>query len=134
MRKSTLIISAIITAALLFALYSLVAAYQRAIQAADPSTATTPAEVSQEQPVDNATEAPLTGKITIYDAAAQAVNVLGRSDLYLVINTQLNGANVYLATFASGDMMYISQDGQVLSTSKMEALSISQPISHTGKR
>lgn len=134
MRKSTLIISAIITAALLFALYSLVAAYQRAIQAADPSTATTPAEVSQEQPVDNATEAPVTGKITIYDAAAQAVNVLGRSDLYLVINTQLNGANVYLATFASGDMMYISQDGQVLSTSKMEALSISQPISHTGKR
>ena len=134
MRKSTLIISAIITAALLFALYSLVAAYQRAIQAADPSTATTPAEVSQEQPVDNATEAPVTGKITIYDAAAQAVNVLGRSDLYLVINTQLNGANVYLATFASGDMMYISQDGQVLSTSKMEALSISQPTSHTGKR
>lgn len=134
MRKSTLIISAIITAALLFALYSLVAAYQRAIQAADPSTATTPAEVSQEQPVDNATEAPVTGKITIYDAAAQAVKVLGRSDLYLVINTQLNGANVYLATFASGDMMYISQDGQVLSTSKMEALSISQPISHTGKR
>lgn len=134
MRKSTLIISAIITAALLFALYSLVAAYQRAIQAADPSTATTPAEVSQEQPVDIATEAPVTGKITIYDAAAQAVNVLGRSDLYLVINTQLNGANVYLATFASGDMMYISQDGQVLSTSKMEALSISQPISHTGKR
>ena len=134
MRKSTLIISAIITAALLFALYSLVAAYQRAIQAADPSTATTPAEVSQEQPVDIATEAPVTGKITIYDAAAQAVKVLGRSDLYLVINTQLNGANVYLATFASGDMMYISQDGQVLSTSKMEALSISQPISHTGKR
>ena len=134
MRKSTLIISAIITAALLFALYSLVAAYQRAIQAADPSTATTPAEVSQEQPVDNATEAPVTGKITIYDAAAQAVKVLGRSDLYLVINTQLNGANVYLATFASGDMMYISQDGQVLSTSKMEALSISQPTSHTGKR
>ena len=134
MRKSTLIISAIITAALLFALYSLVAAYQRAIQAADPSTASTPAEVSQGQSVDNATEAPVTGKITIYDAAAQAVNVLGRSDLYLVINTQLNGANVYLATFASGDMMYISQDGQVLSTSKMEALSISQPISHTGKR
>jgi len=134
MRKSTLIISAIITAALLFALYSLVAAYQRALQAADPSTATTPAEVSQEQPVDNATEAPVTGKITIYDAAAQAVKVLGRSDLYLVINTQLNGANVYLATFASGDMMYISQDGQVLSTSKMEAPSISQPISHTGKR
>lgn len=134
MRKSTLIISAIITAALLFALYSLVAAYQRAIQAADPSTATTPAEVSQEQPVDNVTEAPVAGKITIYDAAAQAVKVLGRSDLYLVINTQLNGANVYLATFASGDMMYISQDGQVLSTSKMEALSISQPTSHTGKR
>ncbi len=133
MRKSTLIISAVITAALLFALYSLVAAYQRAIQAPVPPTAVTSAEGLQEQSVDNATEAAAAGIITIYDAAAQAAQVLGRSDLYLVINTQVNGADVYLATFASGDIMYISREGQVLSTSKLEGLSIYQPTSHRGK-
>ncbi|MBI5962567.1 MAG: hypothetical protein HY863_03755 [Chloroflexi bacterium] len=133
MRKSTLILSAIITAALIIALYSLVAAYQRAIQAPVPPTAVTSAEGSQEQPVDNATEAAVAGTISIYDAAAQAVNVLGRSDLYLVLNTQVNGVDVYLATFASGDIMYISKDGQVLSASKLEALSIYQPTSHSGK-
>jgi hypothetical protein len=130
MRKSTLIISAILTAALLFALYSLLSAYQKAIAVAVPSTATAQAEVLQGQATAAPAQTLTAGKITIYDAAAQAVRVMGRSDLYLVLNTQLNGADVYLATFISGDMMYISQDGQVLSTSKVEPISIYQPASH----
>ena len=132
MRKSTLIISAILTAALLFALYSLLSAYQKAIQTAVPATeSSNPAvDTSQAQSPNVTTDNSTAGKITIYDAAAQAVKVMGRSDLYLVINTQLNGVDVYLATFASGDIMYIGQDGQILSTSKVDGISINQPTSH----
>ncbi len=135
MRKSTLIISAVLTAALLFALYSLLSAYRKAIQAAVPSTATVaaPAGNIQEQVTGIAADTPMTGTITIYDAAALAVKVLGRTDLYIMETTQFDGAEVYLATFASGDMMYISLDGQVLSTSKAAGLSIYQPTSHSGK-
>ncbi len=132
MRKSTLIISAILTAALLFALYSLLSAYQKAIQAAVPPTATVAvsAENSQVQPTGITADNSTAGKIAIYDAATLAIKVLGRSDLYTTENTQLNGADVYLATFASGDIIYISLDGQVLSKSKVDGLSIRQPTSH----
>ncbi|MBI5945338.1 MAG: hypothetical protein HY864_13295 [Chloroflexi bacterium] len=132
MRKSTLILSAILTAALLFALYTLLSAYRKAIQAAVPSTATVaaPAENLPEQSAGIAANNLTAEEFTIYDAAALAVKVLGRSDLYTTENTQLNGADVYLATFASGDLMYISRDGQVLSTSKTGGLSIYQPTSH----
>ena len=131
MRKSTLIISAILTAALLFALYSLLAAYRKAVQTAVPSTSTATLAADNSQAV--ATGDSTAGKITIYDAAVMAVKVLGRSDLYIVENTQLNGADVYLATFVSGDIIYISLDGQVLSTSKVEGLAIKQPKSHKRK-
>jgi hypothetical protein len=132
MRKSTLIISAILTAALLFTLYSLLSAYQKAIQAAVPSTAkvSVSAENSQGQSTGIAADNSTAGKIAIYDAATLAIKVLGRSDLYTTENTQLNGVDVYLATFASGDIIYISLDGQVLSKSKVDGLSIRQPTSH----
>jgi Cu/Ag efflux protein CusF len=134
MRKGTLIISVILTAALLFALYSLLSAYRKAIQVAVPATATVAAQVdnSQAQPTDVPTVDAMTGKITIYDAAAKAVKTLGRSDLYIVINTQFNGADAYLATFTTGDILYISQDGQILSASKVDKPAIKQPISHRG--
>ena len=135
MRKSTLIISTILTAALLFGLYSLLSAYRKAIAVTVPATETAASQVdnSQGQPAEDTTDNSTTGKITIYDAAATAVNVMGRSDLYIVINTQINGSDVYLATFASGDMMYIGLDGQVISTLKTDTLSISQPTSHSGR-
>ena len=135
MRKSTLIISTILTAALLFGLYNLLSAYRKAIEAAVPATATVSSQEdnSQTQPANVITDNSTAGKTTIYDAAAAAVKILGRSDLHIVINTQINGANVYLATFTSGDMMYINMDGQVISTLKADGLAIKQPTSHTGK-
>jgi len=145
MRKSTLIISVILTAALLYALYSFVSIYKKAVQATVPATAipatvvpgtlpaTVAAEVTQELPTTAATEVSVAGKITIYEAAAMAVKVLGQKNLYLVENSQFNGTDAYLATFASGDILYISLDGQVLSASKGPAVKISQPKSHYNK-
>ncbi|MBI5352179.1 MAG: hypothetical protein HZB50_06035 [Chloroflexi bacterium] len=146
MRKSTLIISVILTAALLYALYSFVSTYKKAVQATVPATAipatalpgttlpaTVSAEVTQELPTVAATEVSVAGKITIYEAAAMAVKVLGQKNLYLVENSQFNGTDAYLATFASGDILYISLDGQVLSASKGPAVKISQPKSHYNK-
>lgn len=146
MRKSTLIISALLTAALLFGLYSLVAAYQNALQISKDAAATAKASATEvisteavqaeaiqtEAPVI-ATEVPVVAGITIYEAATAAANVLGRTDLYTVENSQFNGAAAYLATFASGDILYLSLDGQVLSASKGAAPTIKQPTSHRGK-
>jgi hypothetical protein len=134
MRKSTLIISTILTAALLFALYSLLSAYRKAVETAVPATVAAQVNNSQTQPTNVAPDNSTAGNFTIYDAAAVAVKTLGRSDLYIVINTQLNGANVYLATFTSGDILYISLDGQILSASKLAGLVIKQPTSHKGHK
>jgi hypothetical protein len=52
-------------------------------------------------------------------AASIASKVLGRTDLYSVEVTKFEGADAYLVTFSSGDIVYLSLDGQVLSISKL---------------
>ena len=132
MRKSTLIISILLTAVVLYALYSLVALYRATPAAAAPTTfpATPTVEVTLELPTIVPTETPMVGKITIYEAAAVAVKVLGRNDLYLVENSKFKDSDAFLATFLSGDILYISLDGSVLSASKVAPIAVSQPTAH----
>jgi formylmethanofuran dehydrogenase subunit D len=56
---------------------------------------------------------------TIEQAATLASNVLGNSEVYSAEVTQLNGVDVYLVTFSSGDLVYVSLDGKVVSISKL---------------
>jgi hypothetical protein len=65
--------------------------------------------------------------ITPEEAAAIASKVLNRTDLYSVEAAQLEGVDTYLVTFSSGDIVYISMDGQVLSISKLAVTVITQP-------
>ena len=131
MRKSTLIISTILTVALLFALYSLLSAYRNAVETAVPATESAsvtslPADSSQA----GAAEIQIAGKITIYDAAVTAAKVLGHNDVYITEYAQLNGVDVFLVTFLSGDLVYVNLDGQVISTSKQDPIDPYQPTSH----
>ena len=64
------------------------------------------------------------------DAAAAAAKVLGRTDVYITEYAQLNGADVYLVSFLSGDLVYVGLDGQVISTSKQDPIGTYQPTSH----
>ena len=123
MRKSTLFISAALTTFMLAVLFGVVSAYQgmassTALAAALPQPTSAVVAVVNQQP------APIvpTQSVNITPDAATAIasKVLGRTDLYSVEVTQFEGADAYLVTFSSGDLVYLSLDGQVLSISKIK--------------
>jgi hypothetical protein len=59
--------------------------------------------------------APAASGVSPKKAAQIAANYLNRSDLYSVEIAAYNGASAFLVTFSSGDLVYMSLDGQVLS-------------------
>ena len=133
MRKSTLILSIILTGVVLALLFVLVSTYKKVVATAVPGEATQVAEQAQpaqQLPVQNLADAPAAGSVRIYDAAAAAAKVLGRTDVYITEYAQLNGADVYLVSFLSGDLVYVGLDGQVISTSKQDPIGTYQPTSH----
>ena len=133
MRKSTLILSIILTGVVLALLFVLVSTYKKVVATAVPGEATQVAEQAQpaqQLPVQNLADVPAAGSVRIYDAAAAAAKVLGRTDVYITEYAQLNGAEVYLVSFLSGDLVYVGLDGQVISTSKQDPIGTYQPTSH----
>ncbi len=135
MRKSTLVLSSILTGVVLALLVMLVSAYRNAIETAIPVEATEAAEqVQAEQPAapstPNIADAPAAGNVRIFDAAAEAAKVLGHNDVYFAEYAQLNGVDMYLVTFLSGDLVYVGLDGKVVSASKQDPIGAYQPTSH----
>lgn len=133
MRKSTLILSIILTGVVLALLFVLVSTYKKVVATAVPGEATQAAEQAQpaqQLPVQNLADVPAAGNVRIYDAAAAAAKVLGRTDVYITEYAQLNSADVYLVSFLSGDLVYVGLDGQVISTSKQDPIGTYQPTSH----
>ena len=53
--------------------------------------------------------------VTPQQAAEIAVLFMGRTDLYSVENAAVNDQPAYLVTFSTGDQVFVSLDGQVLS-------------------
>jgi hypothetical protein len=121
MRKSTLFLSAVLTAFVLAVLVGVISAYQNVVQAsvAQQPTAVAAAEnisVPQVQAVSPTATAVV---LTPEQAAALAAQVLGRTDLFSVESADFNGASAYLVTFSSGDLVYVSPAGQILSVGKI---------------
>lgn len=138
MKKGPLVLSIILTGVVLALLFMLVSVYQRTIS---PPVSAEATETQSEfvfqfqEPVNalstpNLANTPAPGNVRIYDAAAEAAKVLGRDDVYLTEYAQLNGVDAYLVTFFSGDLVYVSMDGQVISTSKQDPTNPYQPTSH----
>jgi uncharacterized membrane protein len=65
--------------------------------------------------VSQAAEVAAAPQISPQDAAQIAAQYMGRTDLYSVEGATYNGADVYKVTFSSGDIVFISPAGQVLS-------------------
>jgi uncharacterized membrane protein YgcG len=146
MRKSTLFISAALTAFMLAVLFGVVSAYQNVVGSSQPQTAQqAPAsEVAQvpainpaQVPIQAPTQAPALvqpASITPEQATTIASAAIGRTDLYSVELTQLDGVDVYLVTFSSGDLVYIGLDGQVVSISKLATTVVTLPGGGGGGR
>ena len=132
MRKSTLFLSAVLTTFMLAVMVGAVSAYQKTVKTTSAAVQPTAA-----QPVQNVNE-PLTPApapaFTPDQAAALAAQVMGRTDLYSVETTDFNGASVYLVTFTSGDLVYVSPEGQILSISKIVPTVISGPAASQQRR
>ena len=138
MRKSTLILSILLTAVVIGLLFMLVSTYQKTVAAVatDNGSQTQTQAEEQTQPqqeaqlTQNLADIPAAGTVRIYDAAAEAAKVLGRKDVYITEYSQLDGVDVYLVSFVSGDLVYVSLDGKVISTSKQDPIGVYQPTSH----
>jgi len=135
MRKSTLFISAALTAFMLAVLVGVASAYQNVVKssvaAVQPPTSAPIAEnISAPQAA-----APTAAAITPEQAAALASQVLGRTDLFSVETADFNGAQSYLVTFSSGDLVYVSPEGQILSIGKItSSVTVSNVSSHRKKQ
>jgi len=130
MRKSTLFISAALTAFMLAVLFGVVSAYQNIVGSNEatvalespPMEAMPVVELAPPPTEEIPTQIPAPAEpvnITPEEAASIASSVIGRTDLYSVELTQFEGADVYLVTFSSGDLVYVSLQGQVVSISKL---------------
>ncbi len=124
MRKSTLFISAALTTFMLAILFGVASAYQNIVKSTQPMAA-------QPQPTAEVAliSAPMPTQVTSItpeEAATLASQVLNRTDLFSAEITQLDGVDVYLITFSSGDLVYVSFDGKILSFSKIAVTVVAQ--------
>jgi len=136
MRKSTFFISAALTTFMLAVLFGVATAYQNIVKSSQPQPVAAQPQPTQEQMIVNAPVIPPTQtqpvNITPEEAAALASKVINRTDLYSAESSELNGEAAYLITFSSGDLVYVSLDGQILSISKLPVTTIVQKGSKPG--
>jgi hypothetical protein len=124
MRKSTLFISAVLTTFVMAMLAGVASAYQNAVEknaeqaAADTQVQTQPQP--QVKAISHAIAAESQRNLSPEEAAGLAAQVIGREDLYSVEVTDLEGESVFMVTFSSGDLVYVSMDGQILSIGKVQ--------------
>lgn len=105
MKKSSLFISSVLSSFVLAVLAGLITAYH-GFTASSTQTA-----LQQSAPVAQVS-AP--AAILPQDAAQIAARLMGRNDLYSAESVAFNGSSAYKVTFSSGDVVNVSQQGQVL--------------------
>ncbi len=109
---------------MLVMLFGVVSAYQT-ITSSVNSIQADPQSVSQQLPVSNVVALPtviptIPTQLTPQQAAQMAALTIGRTDLYSVETSTWNGLQAYLVTFSSGDLVYVSPEGQILEITKIQ--------------
>ena len=126
MRKTTLFISAVLTTFMLAVLAGVVSMNKKSSDVTAVVTEPAPIEVAAELPQPTSTVAAF---ITPEQAAALAAQVLGHDDVYSVETSVFNGESVYLVTFSSGDLVYVSPQGMIVSVTPAPVVVYSAPAS-----
>ena len=127
MRKSTLFISAVLTTFMLAVLAGVVSMNKKSSDVTAVVTEPAPIEVAAELPQPTPTVAAF---ITPEQAAALAAQVLGHDDVYSVETSVFNGESVYLVTFSSGDLVYVSPQGMIVSVTPAPVVVYSAPVAN----
>jgi len=121
MRKSAVFLSFALTAFVITMLVGVINTYN-GLNFTEPFTSTQDQTINQVVPTQEVPPIPLAAPsqqvagISPQDAASIAAKSLNRTDLYSVQLTSINGLNLYKITFVSGEVVYISMDGQVVLT------------------
>lgn len=126
MRKGTLFISVVLTTFMLAVLFGVASAYQKIITSKDEVAAEQPTAAVDLVSAPVAPAAAVPTQIAPEVAADIAAKVIGQTDLYSVEVTQFEGADAYLVTFSSRDIVYMSLDGRVLSISELPVTVVTQ--------
>lgn len=125
MSKKSLFVSAALTAFVLAILVNVVSAYNQKIN--------TPPEVVQPDvptPVITVEVLPTETKpvfLTHQEAALVAANFLGDTDLFSVENAPWEDKDAFKVVFSSGYIVYVSLDGQVLTSEAPQPVIVSVP-------
>lgn len=127
MSKKNLFVSAALTAFVLVILVNVASAYKQIsssssadVQPALP-TVTSTVEVL---PTETATPVVV---LTHQEAALVAANFLGDTDLFSVENAPWEEKDAYKVVFSSGYIVYVSLDGQILSSEAPQPVFVSVP-------
>jgi len=118
MRKSTLFISTVLTMFMLATMFGVVSAYQQ-IKSTNEVTAEPEAQqVATVEPTPTLLAMPAV--ISPEQATTIAVDFVGDTDVYSVEVVEYEGKPAFLVTFSSGQLVYVSPTGEILSISEVE--------------
>jgi ABC-type amino acid transport substrate-binding protein len=129
--KTTLFISAALTAFFIAVIASVITQVRGIIQAQQTASVEEAAAVvvtavlTEEAALPTSTSAPtqVVG-ITPEQAASIAAALLNRQDLYSVESVTIDGLPAYKVTFLTGDVVNVGMDGQVISTVLAQPMAI----------
>ncbi len=128
MSKKNLFISAALTAFVLVVLVNVASAYKQISSSSVDVPAALPTVTSTVQVLP--TETPVV-VLTHQEAALVAANFLGDTDLFSVENAPWEEKDAYKVVFSSGYIVYVSLDGQILSSEAPQPVFVSVPAPAT---
>ena len=128
MSKKNLFISAALTAFVLVILVNVASAYKQISSSSADVQPVLPTATSTVEVLPSETQVVV---LTHQEAALVAANFLGDTDLFSVENAPWEEKDAYKVVFSSGYIVYVSLDGQILSSEAPQPVFVSVPAPAT---
>ena len=122
MPKKNILISAALTAFVLVMLTGVASAYKQ-VTSSFVAEVTAPPPVTVEAVMPSATVPVI---LTHQEAALVAADYLGQTDLFSVEIAAWEGADAFEVVFSTGDIVYVSMDGQILAVEAPQTVVITE--------
>ena len=128
MSKKNLFVSAALTAFVLVILVNVASAYKQISSSSADVQPVLPTVTSTVEVLPTETQVVV---LTHQEAALVAANFLGDTDLFSVENAPWEEKDAYKVVFSSGYIVYVSLDGQILSSEAPQPVFVSVPAPAT---
>lgn len=125
MRKSTLFVSTVLTMFMLVTMFGVVSAYQQNKSTSDVTVEPDVQQVATVEPTP--TQSAMPAVVSPEQATTIAVDFMADTDVYSVEVVEYEGKPAFLVTFSSGQLVYVSPAGEILSISEVEPVVVMAP-------